>query len=596
MQIKISNFFLFSSSFLIGFLILCIGFSVLTAILLSFNYFPLLGLNDVSLDAWIYLLNYPNIWKSIANAIIISIISTTLSLLFSFYIILFFIHKNYFKPVSSYVFLVGAFPQVAFIAGFITIFGSTGFFVNAGLVGDFFVRDSFGAGIIFALVLKETPFLVALFLFALQQISWQKWQQVSASLGHHSVSGYFRVLFPVLYKQSKYGIYIILAFSLTNVEYYYLLLSNVPLPISVQILYWFNLAEYSWAMAGALSQLFMILFIVFIWSVGEKIIHFIWKKNLFYGIRNHILIYTHLFSGKAIFATFVFLTISITFGLVILAFTEMIIFGSFIPETIGFANWNKIHMTLVDSISSTIFLGASVSVISVIITIIILESISLEQGIYLGKNSFWKRAFNTIYLNKIPFIRNLNKRKEDKLILYFRKFTPLNLFIILTLPQLLIFPGLNSCAIILSSLLDIEINTTTILIIGHLLIAVPYVFLTLHRIYLSVPKRWQHVTQSLGHSYSSYLFRVKLPLLKKNIFIALFIGFIISVAQYTSTVILGQGNWNTLAIETTIASTGLDKRIMAIFGLSQILVILAYALLLISIYYISLIRSKCVYK
>ena len=72
---------------------------------------------------------------------------------------------------------------------------------------------------------------------------------------------------------------------------------------------------------------------------------------------------------------------------------------------------------------------------------------------------------------------------------------------------------------------------------------------------------------SLGGSPARTFWRVRLPLLRRPIWVALAVGFSVSVAQYLPTVFAGAGRYPTLTTEALALATGGDRRLAAVAAL-----------------------------
>ena len=66
----------------------------------------------------------------------------------------------------------------------------------------------------------------------------------------------------------------------------------------------------------------------------------------------------------------------------------------------------------------------------------------------------------------------------------------------------------------------------------HLVFVLPYTVLMLRGPYLAFAPRWLAVGRSLGRGPAELFVRVRLPLMRRPILVALAVGFSVSVAQY----------------------------------------------------------------
>jgi putative thiamine transport system permease protein len=118
-------------------------------------------------------------------------------------------------------------------------------------------------------------------------------------------------------------------------------------------------------------------------------------------------------------------------------------------------------------------------------------------------------------------------------------------------------------------------GTWTALIWIHLVFVLPYVFLTLATAYRSYDQRYSQVGKTLCSAPLRTFFRIKLILLAKPILFSMAVGFGVSIAQYLPTLYVGAGRFATITTETVSLASGSDRRVMAVYALSQLLLALA---------------------
>jgi putative thiamine transport system permease protein len=85
--------------------------------------------------------------------------------------------------------------------------------------------------------------------------------------------------------------------------------------------------------------------------------------------------------------------------------------------------------------------------------------------------------------------------------------------------------------------------------------------------FLALDGRWLATGSSLGRSPAHLFWRVRLPLLRRPILVALAVGFTVSVAQYLPTLFIGAGRFPTLTTEALALMAGGDRRIAAVAAL-----------------------------
>jgi putative thiamine transport system permease protein len=102
------------------------------------------------------------------------------------------------------------------------------------------------------------------------------------------------------------------------------------------------------------------------------------------------------------------------------------------------------------------------------------------------------------------------------------------------------------------------------LIWSHLLFVLPYVFLTLADSYRTLDERFQRSAACLGASPDRIFWRIKLPLLRRPVLVALATGFSVSIALYLPTVFAGAGRFATLTTEAIALAAGADRRLIGV--------------------------------
>ncbi len=117
------------------------------------------------------------------------------------------------------------------------------------------------------------------------------------------------------------------------------------------------------------------------------------------------------------------------------------------------------------------------------------------------------------------------------------------------------------------------------LLAAHTLMALPYVLLALEPAYLGFDPRHRAVSSSLGHGRARFLLLVKWPLLRRALAASAAVGFAVSVAQYLPTLYLGAGRWSTVTTEAVSLAAGGQRSLTSAYaGLQFALPLLGFAL------------------
>ena len=134
------------------------------------------------------------------------------------------------------------------------------------------------------------------------------------------------------------------------------------------------------------------------------------------------------------------------------------------------------------------------------------------------------------------------------------------------------WPGMLMAAGLYSALLPWRLDGSWLGVwLGHGLYTAPYAVVALAPAHRAFDPRYRQVTQSLGRSGASFLWRVKWPMLAGPLAAAFAVAFAVSVAQYLSTQLVGAGRWPTLSTEALNLAGGGQRDRVAAFALLQAL-------------------------
>jgi putative thiamine transport system permease protein len=111
----------------------------------------------------------------------------------------------------------------------------------------------------------------------------------------------------------------------------------------------------------------------------------------------------------------------------------------------------------------------------------------------------------------------------------------------------------------------------SVVVLGHFLFVMPYVFLSLATSYRKLDLRYAKVAASLGCSPFKVFYAVKLPQLMPPMLFSAALGLAISFSQYLPTLLLGGGRINTLTTEAVAIASGASRRITAVYVIMQLL-------------------------
>lgn len=106
-------------------------------------------------------------------------------------------------------------------------------------------------------------------------------------------------------------------------------------------------------------------------------------------------------------------------------------------------------------------------------------------------------------------------------------------------------------------------------IAGHVLLVLPYTYLSLSEAYRRLDPRWASVGHTLGATPSAVFWRIRLPMLLTPLLAAAAVGIAVSVGQYLPTQVLGAGRVPTVTTEAVALASGGDRRHIGVWALLQ---------------------------
>ena len=545
----LSKFSIFFIGIIITVPIIC-GF--LGFFLPSFNYLPILGKDELSLNYFYISMKIPGIYKSILLSIFTGLVSTALALFFSQVILLYFFKTKFYNYVKIIISPIIALPHITMAIGLIFLLSPSGLLlrsVSPWLTGfdrppnSFIFPDEYGFLLILGLMLKEIPFLILVSLSALKEFSSTKIFDLGKSFQYSSFSTWFILIFPIIYKKIRLVVFIIIAFSSSVVDMSLLLAPSTPSTLSVRILQIFQSSDIdSFFIASNLSliQLFIIIILLIVWIFLEKII----KLKFFY------ILLIKITSLKLEFLKIIILC----FGIILFLLSFMGIICSILwgfSENWYFPNFFPNHLNI-DSFLSFYYQNKPLILISIFIPLIVsLLSISLI----------------IIWVELLDYL-NIKKTQFEWII-----FTPL------FIPQIAFLIGIQSFIIFFNY--DSFLKS---LIFVQLFYVIPYCFIILAPAMREVKSDYIKVASTLGKNRIDRLFKIKIPLVLPSLLTSFAIGMIVSFALYVPVYFIGAGRVTTLTVEALNLALSGSKQDLGIATFFQILfpILLLFTIALIN--------------
>jgi putative thiamine transport system permease protein len=487
------------------------------------------GLFDVA--SFKALLAHPQFFGALALTLFTGITSTMLSLGLAILIVM----AAPQKPLSHSSWFL-ALPHLALALGLGFVLAPTGLLARL-LVGGAsppdwqLVQDPFGFGLILALVLKETPFLVWAMLTVMHSDdrSLHNQSTVARSLGHGPRSLFMKVVLPQVLPRIIWPLVAVFSYGMTVVDMAFVIGPGQP-PSLAQLL-WTDLnngdvINNSRGAAGTLllSGLVFALLVL----IG---VMFVWLKP---GLRKLLTRPARPERRFTILGQGLWSVLVVAYGLVILALllqsiTQLWPYPQLVAEHYSMKAWAALLQNPSPLITSftLAFTTALVAVLSVVV---------------------W---FET------------QPSPRDKIVLAVS-------VLILCVPALLVALGHYRLLLWLGLT-----GTVTGLFLAHLLPVTAYVFIMLQGPYRGYDRRWKTVGQGLGAAGLKFNCDVKWPMLKGPLLSAAAVGFAVSSAQFIGAQLAAAGRFSTLPMEAVTLSSGGNRALISSYGVLLMLLPLA---------------------
>lgn len=507
------------------------------ALLPALGYLPALGGESLSLDPWRALFAEPGIWRSVAVSLASGLIATAVSLGVVLLYLAAATGSRLDRWIRRLVSPLLSIPHAAAAFGLAFLIAPSGLIArlaSPGLTGWerppdlLIVQDPWGLSLIAGLVIKEIPFLLLMSLAALPQLDPERRVAMARSLGYRPTLAWWKVVAPSLYPLIRLPVFAVIAYASSVVDVAMILGPTLPPTLAVSILSWFSDPDLDMrfmASAGAILQLGVTVTALAIWWGLERLVARLMGGWIARGGRCQGETGLHV-AGKL---WILLVTVTAFVGIAGLAIHSVAGFWRFpaaLPESFTNAHWVRALPSLAGPIASTALIALVSTLLAVTLALAALEN---EQRT--GRHP--SRALWLLYL---PLI----------------------------VPQIAFLFGL----VVMMEQLGTR-PTHALVIFGHLLFVLPYVFLSLSEAYRRFDPRWSRLALTLGASHNGAFWRVRLPMLLAPILTALAVGLAVSIGQYLPTQLLGAGRITTVTTEAVSLASGGNRRVIGVWALVQ---------------------------
>ncbi|HTN09819.1 MAG TPA: ABC transporter permease subunit [Acetobacteraceae bacterium] len=504
----------------------------------AFGYLPALGGEGLSLLAWRQLVAQPGLAQSVAVSLASGLLVPLVALGIVFLFLaggsgtrLFALIRGAMSPLLAVPHAAAAFGLAFLIApsGLLARLASpwlTGWLRPPDLL---IVQDPAGLAMMLGLVVKEVPFLLLMSLAALPQLRPQARLALAGSLGYRPVAAWFKTVAPGLYPLVRLPVFAAIAYASSVVDVALILGPSNPPTLSVAVLRWFNDPDLSYrfvASAGAVLQIGVTMAALALWWGGELLLAALgraWLEGGGRGRIDHALAWcgqgAMLLAGSALL-----------FGLVGLAVNSVAGFWRFphlLPEHFTARHWLAAAPNLAGPLGTALLIAGLATVLSLAVVLAVLEN-ETRGARRPGQAALWL------------------------------------LYLPLIVPQVAFLSGLA----IGTGMLSLRPGFWLV-VAGHVVFVLPYVFLSLSEPYRRLDPRWVMAARTLGAGPDRAFWTVRLPMLSTPCLTAAAVGMAVSIGQYLATQVLGAGRVATVTTEAVALASGGNRRVIGVWALAQ---------------------------
>jgi putative thiamine transport system permease protein len=506
----------------------------------ALGYMPALGGEGISLAAFDALFAWPGLPRAVMLSLGVGFAATALSLIIVVLICAGWAGTRTFGAVERLLSPLLSVPHAAAAFGLAFLIAPSGWIARAlspGVTGwgqppDLLIlQDPSGLSLIFGLVTKEVPFLLLMTLAALTQVRPGQSLRLAQALGYARVTGWLKVIFPLVYRQIRLPVYAVLAFSMSVVDVAIILGPNTPPTLAVQVVRWMSdpdLAFRFQAAAGAVLQLGLVLVGLGLWRLLEIAVARLGLAWIVRGARGRrggeqaVRMGALLLGGLAALAVIAGLA-----GQVMWSFAGLWQFPDLLPDGFTLRNWDRFGPRLAGPVAETLIIAGAAVALAMLLTLASLEA-EHRHGL--------RPATRALWLLYLPLI----------------------------VPQVAFLMGFQT----LSILTGVDGGRAAV-VLAHLVFVLPYVFLSLSDPWRAWDRRQDTIARALGAGPDRVLWAVRLPMLLRPLLIAAAVGFAVSVGQYLPTLLVGAGRVATLTTEAVALASGGDRRAIGVYALAQ---------------------------
>ena len=509
----------------------------------AFQYFPPIGEYHFSTEPWQNMFAKDEFYASLKLTLITGIGAPLLAIWLAFSLLAWGYDRPFFRKVEALLSPILAVPHAAIAIGLLFLLSPSGWLIRifSPWLSGFdrppnwiTVQDPYGLSLIFALIVKEMPYLLFIMLAAMKSLQTRETIHACQALGYGRFALWRKVIIPQLYPIIRLPVCIVVAFSLTVVDLALVIGPNTPSTLAVTLYRWFNNPDLAMRLMGSAGAVFLMITIVFVLG-GWELSHRFLSKVTRYERSN----------GRRCGTTDNLLGSGVVLGLITLAsaFIALMLlpvwslakrwrFPDALPSKWTWDNIERATPLLIELTSNTLSIALIATIMACAASLLMLET---------KRNSMEKST----------------KSKEHHAFDWL-------IYVPILLPQIGFLFGLHVLLIYL------DLNGSFCAIIAlHLMYVLPYVYLTLKGPYLAYDESYLLQANRLRYRPWHHYISVKLAMLKPALFTAFAMGFSVSIAQYLPTLIAGEGRHSTLTTEAVARAASGDRKQVGSMALLQ---------------------------
>ena len=510
----------------------------------AFGLMAVFGQAQPGLAIFADLLAWAGFWPALWLSLKVGLVSTALSLLLVVGLVAIWQGSRSFGLFRHALAPLLAVPHAAVAFGLVFLIAPSGWVVR--LLSPWatgwqrppdllIVQDPGGWALIAGLVVKEVPFLLLMVLAALGQSDASRAMLMARSLGYARPMAWVLAVFPLVYRQIRLPVLVVLAFSMTVVDVALILGPSTPPVLAVQITRWMNDPDLSLRMlgaAGAVVQLVLVGLAIALWLLAERGVARFGRRWAWAGHRRG----PGPVGAALVLGGAMAVLGCVVLGLMVLALWSVSGLWSFPnlwPDTMGWGQWQRHVPAAIDSLWRSCAIAVAATVVALVLALAWLEA-EARFAMPMGVGVVWL------------------------------------LYLPLLVPQIAFLPGVQT----LMLLAGVQGGVLAVTL-AHILFVFPYVFLVLSAPYRAWDARLGTMGRALGASPARVFWRLRLPMLLAPVLAAMAVGMAVSVGQYLPSLMIGGGRVSTLTTEAVALASGGDRRAIGVWALLQTALALA---------------------